>query len=423
MPILDIAFKDLVRSFRSSFLLGMMFVVPLLITGLIYFAFSGLLGSQGAATLPTTRVLVVNLDEPGATQGIDAGKQLVAFLQTEGLAFLQVALASSEAEARAAVDRGDAAMAIIIPKNLTAAVAQPDMRTSVVLYHDPTLTVAPGVVKTLVSDFLDGFSGAKIAVDVTAHQLSGHGQTLDDGRAQAVAQRYATWVQAEGHSHEGGAAGSVLITRAPAQALRPANAINGFLGPVMAGMLVFFVFYTGCATAQSILREDEEGTLARLFTTPVPRTAILGGKLIAVFATIIVQITVLLIASSLVFGIRWGDPLAIALNTIGLSVAAAGFGVCVMSFMKNSRQAGPVGSAIVTITGVLGGLIPLGDPSQPSPLDTIGLALPQGWALHGWKLSLAGASPNEAVLPLTVLLIAGTLFFAVGTLVFGRRFE
>ena len=39
MKILDIAFKDLTRSFRSAFAVGMMFVAPLLITGLIYFAF------------------------------------------------------------------------------------------------------------------------------------------------------------------------------------------------------------------------------------------------------------------------------------------------------------------------------------------------------------------------------------------------
>ena len=36
MKILDIAFKDLLRSFRSAFGLVMMFVAPLLITGLIY---------------------------------------------------------------------------------------------------------------------------------------------------------------------------------------------------------------------------------------------------------------------------------------------------------------------------------------------------------------------------------------------------
>ena len=42
MKILDIALKDLIRSSRSFFLIGMMFFAPLLLVGLIYFAFGGI---------------------------------------------------------------------------------------------------------------------------------------------------------------------------------------------------------------------------------------------------------------------------------------------------------------------------------------------------------------------------------------------
>ena len=73
--------------------------------------------------------------------------------------------------------------------------------------------------------------------------------------------------------------------------------------------------------------------------------------------------------------------------------------------------------------GILSGLVPTGDPSQPSPFDTLGLALPQGWALRGWKLALAGAGAGEVLLPFVVLIAAGALFFILGTLVFRRRFE
>ncbi len=93
-----------------------------------------------------------------------------------------------------------------------------------------------------------------------------------------------------------------------------------------------------------------------------------------------------------------------------------------MSFVKSSRQAGPVLGVVVTLTGLLGGLIPTGDPSQPSPFETIGLVTPQGWALRGWKLALAGAGPADVLLPLAVTLGVGIAFFAVGTVVFRRRF-
>ena len=52
MKVLDIALKDLLRSFRSAFALVMMFVAPLLITGLIYFAFGSMLGGDVDALEP-----------------------------------------------------------------------------------------------------------------------------------------------------------------------------------------------------------------------------------------------------------------------------------------------------------------------------------------------------------------------------------
>jgi len=79
--------------------------------------------------------------------------------------------------------------------------------------------------------------------------------------------------------------------------------------------------------------------------------------------------------------------------------------------------------AVVALTGLLGGLVPTGDPSQPSPIEPITLALPQGWAMRGWRLSLSGASLSEVLWPVIVLLVAGAVFFAVGTLFFRKRFN
>ncbi len=75
---------------------------------------------------------------------------------------------------------------------------------------------------------------------------------------------------------------------------------------IMSGQLIFFCFYTGAITAQSILQEDEEGTLPRLFTTPTSRSTILGGKFTAVFITALIQVVALMAVSGLLFRIRWG---------------------------------------------------------------------------------------------------------------------
>jgi len=190
----------------------------------------------------------------------------------------------------------------------------------------------------------------------------------------------------------------------------------------MAGMLIRFVFFMGANGAQSIIREHEEGTLARLFTTPATALMVLAGKFVGVFVTLVIQTTVLLGASALIFHISWGRPLPVGLAALGMIVAATGFGVMLMSFIKSTRQTGPILGGVLTLTGMVGGLITNGIPNIPAVMDKIALTMPQGWAMHTWKLSLAGSSAGVIILPVLVLVILGVLFFAVGLTMFRRRF-
>jgi ABC-2 type transport system permease protein len=190
----------------------------------------------------------------------------------------------------------------------------------------------------------------------------------------------------------------------------------------MAGMMIFFVFYMGANGAQTIVREDEEGTLARLITTPTSNAAILGGKFLGVLIALILQTLVLLAAAILLFRINWGRPLSIVLVTSGMIVAATGFGIMVMSFVKNSRQTGPVLGGVLVISGMLGGLFTNGIPNLPAAFDKVMLSMPQGWAMHAWKLTIANASPANVLLPTAIMVLMGVVFLVVGIMFFRRRF-
>ena len=419
MKALDVALKDLLRSFRSPFALVMTFAAPLLITGLLYFAFGGLSGDDGGFEIARTQVQVVNQDEADAGAGFSAGTRLVAFLQDEAVAeMIDVTVVADEAEARTAVDAQEAGVAVIIPAGLTNALTTPGERASVTLYQDPTLSIGPGIIKDLVAHFLDGFSGAQIAVNVTAHQLSAEGLPVEASVMEEAAVQYAAWLNSGDH-HE---AESITIQPPPGRAEATDGAAS-VLAPTMAGMMIFFVFFIGAYGAESIIREDEEGTLERLFTTPTPQGAILGGKFVAVVLALAVQIVVLLASSSLLFDIRWGQPATIVLAALGLIVAAAGFGLMLMSFIKSTRQTGPVMGGVLPVMGMLGGLFTTGIPNLPAAFDTITLVTPHGWALRSWNLALAGAGPTEVLLPALVLVGMGIIFFGVGVGLFRRRFS
>jgi ABC-2 type transport system permease protein len=421
MKVVDIALKDMLRSFRSGFALVMMFVVPLLVTGIMQFAFGGL-GGDGGFDLPLTQVQIVNLDQPGPQFSFSFGQMLVEFLQDERLTeLLQVTEAADEADARAAVDNQAAGVAIIIPPDFTTAALAPEGSAEVRLYQDPTLTLGPSIVKGIVSQFVDGFAGTKIAASVVADQLSQRGVAIDASLEQQIAMQYGAWAEALGESW-GDGVHPILDIQPPPSEAEPAGQGAGMMGGIMAGMVIFFAFFTGASTAETIIREDEEGTLARLFTTPTSRAAILGGKFAAGFITLVVQVVVLMLASAVIFRIHWGEPLATALVALGLVVAAAGFGVLLMSFLKSTRQAGPVMGTVLTLSGMVGGLFTTGFQNLPATYETISLLTPHGWALRGWKLVLAGSSASDVLLPVAVTLVMGIVFFTIGALVFRRRF-
>ncbi len=422
MKVLDIALKDMLRSFRSTFALVMMFVVPLMVTGIMYFAFGGLGGDGGGFDLPVTRVQVVNLDQPALHSGFSAGQILVEFLQNEQLAdLLEVTEGADETSARAAVDDQEAGVAVIIPPDFTAAVTAPEGSATITLYQDPTLTLGPDIVKGLLSQFVDGFAGTRIAVGVVTEQLSKRGVEIDAGLTQDVVMQYAAWAETLGQSQSGGAHPALDI-QPPSSETEPSNQGAGMIGAIMAGMMIFFTFFTGASTAETIIREDEEGTLARLFTTPTPRVVILGGKFTAVFVTLIVQVIVLIFASAIIFHIRWGGPLPVALVTLGLVVSATGLGVLLMSLLKSTRQTGPVMGGVLTLTGMAGGLFTTGFQNLPAAYETITLFTPHGWAMRGWKAALAGGGAGDVLLPAAVTLGMGIVFFVAGALVFRKRF-
>lgn len=422
MKVLDIALKDLLRSLRNYFFLGFGLGVPVLMGAIFYFAFGGLARGDGF-DLPQTDVVVVNLDEPVTEYGgFAAGEMLVDVLKSERLAELLAVTESDSVEtARAAVDRQEADAAVIIPAGLSAAAFAPQGRAAIEVYHDPTLTIGPGIVKAIVAQFVDALAGSKIAAGVAYEQLSGRGATVDGAVLQDIAMRYGEWSAALAESQ---GADALLAVQSPTGGGKGVNRALAMIGMVMTGMMVFYAFYTGAASALTILQEEEGGTLPRLFTTPTSMSTILGGKLVAVFALVTVQVLTLMAFSSLIFKTAWGAPAPLALAVVGLVVLAGSFGIFVMSWLRDTRQAGIVIGGVMTVVGMAGissvftGTVP-GAGGRFAAL--LPLFTPHGWAMRAWRLAMDGGGVSDVLMPLAVMLALAVVFFAIGVLRFRKR--
>jgi len=315
MKALDIALKDMLRSFRSFFAVVFMFVVPLLVTGMFYFMF-GNIADNGGFNLPRTKVIVANLDEggpkfqvnpknvPGGREADTMGELIVNILESDDIAeLIEVSFAPDAEAARSAVDTQASQVAIIIPSDFSEQFADQDGEAVIKFYQDPTLTIGPGIIRAIMNRFMDGMAGVKIAVNVFRDEAD----TDNYANIGLVVQEYLDTSLALREDPEE----DLLDVRTPSsepqsEAEDSQNLLLSILTPIMGGMMIFYAFFTGASTAQSILKEDEERTLPRLFTTPTSQATILSGKLLSVFMTVSIQVVVLLAAAHLIFGIQWG---------------------------------------------------------------------------------------------------------------------
>ncbi len=428
MKALDIALKDLTRSFRSAFAIVFMFGIPLLMTGMFYLMFGT--STNGGLQLPKTSVIIANLDEggprfqtseknfPGGKKTRTLGELVVNVLESDELADLvQVAMASSGEAARAAVDGQKAQVAVIIPPDFSKSFADPDKQSTIEFYQDPTLTIGPEIIRSILNRFMDGMAGVKIVLNVFLDEAA----PSDANLAGQVVQQYldSSLVQTKD------LAAALLDTRSSTAVApqRDDNLLRQIVGSITAGMLIYFAFFTGASAAQSILREEEEYTLPRLFTTPTPRGVILSGKFLSVFLTVLVQVIVLLVAARLIFGVQWGEPAPVILAAVSTVFCAASFGICINSFLKNARQGSAVFGVVITLTGILGMLtvIASGSPTA-SQVGTVSLLVPQGWAVKGLVAAMNGAQLAEMISTALALVAWGIVFFVVGVWRFNRRY-
>jgi len=425
MKILDIAFKDLTRSFRSAFAIGMMVVAPLMLTGLIYFAFGSM--SSGDVSMTAIKVGVVNADQLPDNSVLDApiGDNIRSmFFDDSVKSWIEASDYLDEASVRAAVDKQEIGVAVIIPQNFTERYLSGERDVQVLIVNDPTLSIGPAVVEDMVTMMVDGVAGGGIAIQTIMERLEANGAQPDPAQIPSWIERYGNWYADFQRNlfHHPDKAALVLVAPSAGET-NTADPLAQMMGLTMAGQMIFFAFFTGGNSMMSILREHEEGTLARLFTTPTDRTKILTGKFLAVFITVLLQGIVLMIAGRLAFGIQWGEIASVALALTAQVIAAAGLGVLLISFVKSTKQGGPVLGGGLTILGMLGGLFTANIPGgMPEAFNAIGNYIPQGWVLKGWRMALDGSAAGDLLIPFLVTVAMGIIMFAIGAMMFKRRY-
>ncbi|HEY8546730.1 MAG TPA: ABC transporter permease [Acidimicrobiales bacterium] len=167
--------------------------------------------------------------------------------------------------------------------------------------------------------------------------------------------------------------------------------------------LVLFTFVNALVVGTFLARDRQQGILRRLLATPHGSGTILAGVGAAKFAVALVQSLVIVGAGALLFGVDWGDPLAVAALVVVFAVVATAAGLLIGAYADDPDQAAAVMTPVGVALGMLGGCMwPL--EIVPPVMRAVGHVAPQAWAMDAWiEVVFADAGVADIARELAVL--------------------
>ncbi len=406
---LNIAWKEIQLLAKDRGSLAVLFLLPLLFTSL-YGSINLQLAGGGDAII-SLDVCLVNQDE-----GI-FGEEIAKALKA--IAELNVETFDVVADAEQQVAQGEATAAIVIPADFTQEI-NAYTPTSIDIIVDPaqpeSANIVTGIMNQVVAEVtiwgevqygirtvLDE-SGLLAGASVEQQRAVG-AQTLGAIMTQLSEVRRTPAIVVASEDLEGA---TVTIEGAFAM-------FFAFLFP---GITVMFIFFIVGGAAASLLTERETGTLRRLLAAPIPRGAIIAGKMLAYMLLVCLQVVVLFGVGSIVFDMPLGkSPVGLVLLTLILALVATAMGMLVAALAKTPKQADNVGLVLGFVLAGIGGCMHQGSaPITRSEgfMAVLAKLTPHAHAVEGYYRLMAENGTFMDVLPqMGILLAMGIVFFLI----------
>jgi len=415
--IIALTWKDLKIFFKDIGAVIFIFLQPFMFIVIMSYAMAGLF--SGGSDHPV-RLLVVNQDG-----GAPAAALIKQIGNTTGFSVETTWDGPTLTRARAEqlIVDGKRGMALVFPSNFSQALEQlpgapNSLTTTLTLISDPATPsqVIEPIVGTLNGLLAQATTTAAIphGIDLMFAQLAPNAPAAQRDAFQAQAQ------QTLAGGVVGGDAVAVLV-RATPPGMRVEKSPTAFQQSVP-GYTIYGIFWIVSLLAGSVLIEKRDGTFRRLLVSPMSRATMLAGKMLPYYLVNVLQIAIMLGASSILFGMNLGSsPAGLIAVSLAAAATATGLGVLVAALARSEAQIGGLTTLLLLTMSALGGcFVPRF--TMPDWLKSIGLITPHAWALDAYQDLLVRGYGLTDVLPKVGVMAAFALvFFAIG--VWRFRFE
>lgn len=399
MSMFTIAWKDIrIRlKDRKSFIT--LLLMPIVLTAILGSALSGAFSENGSLPELTAGVVVPSQDELSDQFLHDTlqGEELKDSITLKNF--------KTESDLRDAIEDGKVDAGLVIPNGWGDGIVNGET-VPVKLIKDPGKDIQYTILSTITESFTNRVATVSAATRTMGQELGSavpvSNQNIDLSAAMKdLSEKLSTIAD----SKENG-----VITQKDGK--EPLSGMQYYA----AAMGVMFILFNTTIGAKTILQERNTDTLARLMVSPIRHSSIMGGKFLGTLSFTILQFTVFIIATRLLFGVDWGsNGWQLLLLGLAYSVTVSGLAMLLAGFLTDEKTADSIGGIGVQVLALLGGsMIPLA--SFPDALQKFASIAPNKWALGGFLDIMNGTSWNSLVLPVTVLVLSGLLALWIGSL-------
>ncbi len=185
--------------------------------------------------------------------------------------------------------------------------------------------------------------------------------------------------------------------------------------------VILFMFLTSMTGAVALIITRQLGISRREFSTPTGAGTIVLGETLGRFAFALFQGVFIVVATALLFGVDWMDPLATGAIVLVFALVSSGAALLLATVVSNEHQLSALGPALGMVLALLGGaMVPI--EVFPPAMRTISLATPHAWALDAFHDLLLNGGGLADILPqLGVLTAFAVVLLALASFRFRRQ--
>ncbi len=412
--------KDVLLFMANPRALLMSFAAPIAIASFFGYA----MGGSGQTETSRIPVLVADRDASAIS------REIVSRLSSEKA--LEVKPSAAE-EAREAVRKGKATVAVVIPKDFGQSAGQAffgdAQKPEIAVLYDPSHEAERGMVQgILTGDVMQAVSKEMFAGETGREVVRKSLPEIENSQTLSAADKKLLGdllhsVERLNNAQPGsaGLSGGVTVpysTHIEAVTARQGIQYNGY-AHAFAGMGVQFILFLGIDVGIGLLLQRQLGLWKRLRAAPLSRGMLLGSRAVSAALLSFVIVLINFLFARVVFGVRVEGSMAGFVGVVAaLALMTASFGLLIAALGKTPETSRGLAILATLLLVMLGGAwIPMF--LFPKWMQTATLIMPTRWAIDGLEaMTWRGLGWNAALAPIAVLLLFSAIFGALAVMRF-----